>query len=180
MSDERFVIGFKDNPEKMRVIHTTADQVDKVVEKHGFTTHCIEDDCGYCEYLTIQAYKWVKSEEYYLDVIQFEDKTPAILNLDMRSKTSFLYDVDAKKFVSVGILLWENRDKAKDSKQAMKYVASRLSELFYGIDKKEAAELTEYAEKFNVPLNLDMHNEFQKVFKTEHPNWDSSDGRCLW
>lgn len=174
-----FVIGFKDNPEKISVIHTTVDNADKVIEQHGFATHWVEEDFGYYEYLVIQAYKRI-NDDNSLDVIQFEDKAPAILNIDMRSKTSFLYDVGAKKFISTGILLWENRDKANNSGQAMKYVASRLSELFYGIDKKEAAELTEYAKKFNVPLNLDMHKEFQKVFKTEHPNWNSSDGRCPW
>lgn len=178
MSEERFVVGFKNDPKKMKVVHTTEDKVDEVVKEHGFTTHLVEEDYGYCEYLTIEVYKYDK--EYSLDVMQFESKTPAVLNIDLRSETSFLYDIDEGKFVNSGILLWKDRDKAKNSKQATKYVASRLSELFYNIGKKEAEELTEYAERHDVPLSLDMHKEFQKVFKAEHPNWDSSDGRCPW
>jgi hypothetical protein len=175
MEDEYFVIGFKDDPKNMKVIRALNDEIDEVVKYNRFTIHYVEEACDYCEYIVITVFG-----THAIDAIQFEDKRPAMLNMNLRSDNCFLYDIEADKFIDAGILLWKDRDKAKNSKQAMKYVASRLSELFYSIDAKEAAELTEYTEKFNVPLNLDMYNEFQKVFKTEHPNWNSSDGRCPW
>jgi hypothetical protein len=175
MSEERIVVGYKDDPKKMKVVHTTSKKVDSVVKKNGFTSHFVTEANEWYGYLVIQAWG-----EAGIDVYEFESYTPATLNMDMRDDDHFLYDIEERKFVDFDLPSWDRRSRAKTDKDAMKYIASRLSELFYDISDKDAEELTDYADNWSVPLNLDMHRTFQRVFKTEHPNWDSSDGRCPW
>lgn len=176
MSEYEVVFGFKENPEDMVAIEATDKTVDQILEENNFKAHAVETVyADYPCYILVQTYR-----NSCIDTFSFEDLTTAKLNMNLRSKTDFIFDGDMGCFIDLGILHWEDRHKAKSVKTAAKYIASRLSELFYKIDKKDAAELKAYATKHDIPLNLDVFKEFQKQFKAEHPNWDSSDGRCPW
>ena len=177
MANFEIVFGFVGSPEKMEaVVVEDGKTVDEIVKEKNFKAHAVEGcDCDYDNYITVTVYN-----NEFIETMNFEDLIAAKLNINTRSKTDYIYDGDLLKFVDLGILHQEDRHKAKSAKKALKYIASRLSELFYEIDRKDAAELKVYAAKFDIPLNISLFKEFQKTFKEEFPNWDSSDGRCPW
>jgi len=76
--------------------------------------------------------------------------------------------------------LWRNKDKAANHEDAVKYLARAASECFpYSFSDENKAEMNEYAEKWGIPLDIDLLEQAGRLFNSyDSASWNTSSKYC--
>lgn len=81
------------------------------------------------------------------------------------------------ELIEVTLPSWEKRDRVNSTESALKCLVAFLGENTF-LDEKKQKEAQEFADKWNIPFNCDLHTKFIDMWTELHPRWNSSAAYC--
>lgn len=123
-----------------------------------------------------------KHEHPHIDITCDDEEERCIEYAEKRKYDyAFVYNIikfDEWEIKNIKLPSWDNRSTASSQEEAIKYLASLMSDNFPDMDEKIRKEAKEFAEEWNIPFSYDLHNAYAKAFQIDYPAWNSSSKYC--
>lgn len=87
----------------------------------------------------------------------------------------WIYNTKTDDAEYVFIPSWKDRDKVKTKQEAIQYISAHMAKSF---SKGTLKEVSEFADKHEIPFSMDLMDSFVSDFNKYQPQWNSSSAYC--